>query len=88
MQLPLNLLNGGLTLFGALIVINHKNINLKILKSTSTFGKVGAGEPQNKLMCQCLFSSSQAAFLIRGRLSYASERSEHDIGLVAHLLSA
>ncbi len=34
-QLPLNLLNGVLTLFGALIVINHKNINLKILKSTS-----------------------------------------------------
>ena len=34
-QLPLNLLNGVLTLFGALIVINHKNIYLKILKSTS-----------------------------------------------------
>ena len=46
----------------------HKlNINLKILKST--FGKVGGGEPQNKLMCLFFIT-----FLIRGQLSY--ERSE------------
>ena len=43
------------------------NINLKILKST--FGKVGGGEPQNKLMCLFFIT-----FLIRGQLSY--ERSE------------